>query len=195
MIKNYDRCRGNNYFLLMIDFALKRHITHKRGSEMNYPVQWLRGSKKGCREIMMVALVLIIGAFANASAAEKTTDQLLEEARAAVKSVSVQDVKGMVDGKDKVLLLDIRDMKEYVVDHIQGSQNMSRAVGLSPRILEHHMQKIAPDKAARIIVYCEFETKAPLATKALNEIGYSNAVFMKGGLKAWKDAGYPLEKK
>jgi rhodanese-related sulfurtransferase len=195
MIKNYDRCRGNNYFLLLIDFALKRHITHKRGSEMNYSVQWLRGSKKGCRETMMIALVLILGAFTNASAAEKTTDQLLEAARAAVKSVSIQEVKGMVDGKDKVLLLDIRDMKEYIVDHIHGAENMSRAVGLSPRILEHHMQKIAPDKAARIVVYCEFETKAPLATKSLNEIGYSNAVYMKGGLKAWKDAGYPLEKK
>jgi rhodanese-related sulfurtransferase len=86
-------------------------------------------------------------------------------------------------------------MKEYIVDHIHGAQNMSRAVGLSPRILEHHMQKIVPNKASRIVVYCEFDTKAPLATKALNEIGYSNAVYMKGGLKAWKDAGYPLEKK
>jgi len=180
---------------MFTDFALKRHITLKRGRAMNYPVQWLRGSKKGCMETMMIALVLIIGAFANASAAEKTTDQLLEEARAAVKSVSIQDVKGMVDGKDKVLLLDIRDMKEYIVDHIHGAENMSRAVGLSPRILEHHMQKIAPDKTAKIVVYCEFETKAPLATKSLNEIGYSNAVYMKGGLKAWKDAGYPLEKK
>jgi len=162
---------------------------------MNYLVQWLRGSKKGCRETMMIALVLIIGAFASASAAEKTTDQLLGEARAAVTSVTVQDVKGMVERKDKVLVLDIRDMKEFIVDHIQGAENMSRAVGLSPRILEHHMKKIAPDKASKIIVYCEFETKAPLATKSLNEIGYSNAAYMKGGLKAWKDAGYPLEKK
>jgi rhodanese-related sulfurtransferase len=162
---------------------------------MNYPVQWLRGSKKGCRETMLIALVLILGVFTNASAAEKTTDQLLEEARAAVKSTSVQEVKSALDRKDKMLLLDIRDMKEYIVDHIHGAENMSRAVGLSPRILEHHMKKIAPDKDARIIVYCEFETKAPLATKSLNEIGYSNAVFMKGGLKAWKDAGYPLEKK
>jgi rhodanese-related sulfurtransferase len=197
----YYRCRGKNYFLRLTDFALKRRIALilnklKGGREMNYSVQWLRGSKKGCMETILIALVLIIGAYANASAAEKTTDQLLDEARAAVKSVSVQDVKSVVDRKDdKTLLLDIRDMKEYIVDHIHGAQNMSRAVGLSPRILEHHMQKIAPDKAARIIVYCEFETKAPLATKALNDIGYSSAVYMKGGLKAWKDAGYPLVKK
>jgi len=159
---------------------------------MNCPVM-----KKGYTESLLIALVLFIGVFTtNALAAEKSTDQLLEEARAAVKSASVQEVKSIVDrNDDKVLLLDIRDMKEYIVDHIHGAQNMSRAVGLSPRILEHHMKKIAPDKTARIIVYCEFETKAPLATKSLNEIGYANAVYMKGGLKAWKDSGYPLEKK
>ena len=160
---------------------------------MNCPVF---GMKKGYTQSLLIALVLIIGTFSNATAGEKSTDQLLEEARAAVKNVSIQDVKSAVDRKDdKTLLLDIRDMKEYIVDHIHGAQNMSRAVGLSPRILEHHMQKIAPNKASSIVVYCEFDTKAPLATKALNEIGYSNAVYMKGGLKAWKDAGYPLEKK
>lgn len=155
----------------------------------------VHGMKKGYVQSMLIAFVLIIGAFTNASAGEKSTDQLLEEARAAVKSVSVQEVKSSVDRKDdKMLLLDIRDMKEFVVDHIHGAQNMSRVVGLSPRILEHHMKKLFPNKASRIVVYCEFDTKAPLATKAMNEIGYANAVYMKGGLKAWKGAGYPLEK-
>lgn len=159
---------------------------------MNCPVR----STKVYGKSLLIGVVLILAAFGNAMAGDKSTDQLLAEARAAVKSVSIQDVKTIVDHKDgKALLLDIRDMKEYIVDHIQGAQNMSRAVGLSPRILEHHMQKIAPDKATKIVVYCEFDTKAPLATKAMNEIGYSNAVYMKGGLKAWKDAGYPLEKK
>lgn len=32
-----------------------------------------------------------------------------------------------------------------------------------------------------------------MATKSLNELGYVNAVNMNGGLKAWKDAGYPVE--
>jgi rhodanese-related sulfurtransferase len=33
-----------------------------------------------------------------------------------------------------------------------------------------------------------------LATRSLNELGYVNAVDLGGGLKAWMDAGYPLEK-
>jgi rhodanese-related sulfurtransferase len=33
-----------------------------------------------------------------------------------------------------------------------------------------------------------------LAAKAMNDLGYKNAVNMSGGLKAWKEAGYPVEK-
>lgn len=139
-------------------------------------------------------LALTLAGFTRADAAEKTTDQLLEEARAAVKGVSIQEVKGIVERKEKIVLLDVRDMKQFVIDHIQGAQGMSRAVGLSPRILAHHLQKIAPDKTARIIVYCDLETRSPLAVKEMNAIGYSNAVYMKGGVAAWTKAGYPLEK-
>ncbi len=146
------------------------------------------------RHFVLSLLIIMLASFSNAWA-EKTMEQLLDEAKAAVKNVSVQEVKGIIDRKDKAVLLDIREMKEYIVDHLHGAENMSRAVGLSPRILEHHLQKIVPDKTTRVIVYCEFDTKAPLAAKAMNEIGYSNAMYMKGGLKAWKDAGYPLEKK
>jgi len=33
-----------------------------------------------------------------------------------------------------------------------------------------------------------------LATKSLNDLGYVNAVNLNGGLKAWMDAGYPVER-
>lgn len=33
-----------------------------------------------------------------------------------------------------------------------------------------------------------------MAVKSLNEIGYVNAVNLDGGMKAWMDAGNPLNK-
>lgn len=140
-----------------------------------------------------MAQIALFGAIA--LTAEMTTDQLLNEVRASVKSISIQDTKAFIDKKEKIILLDIRDMKEFLVDHIQGAVNMSRAVGLSPRILNHHLQKIVPDKNATVIVYCQFETRSPFTVKTMKDIGYSNAVYMKGGLEAWKKAGYPLEEK
>lgn len=37
-----------------------------------------------------------------------------------------------------------------------------------------------------------FDKRSPLATKAMNDLGYRNAVNMSGGLKAWKEAGHPV---
>jgi rhodanese-related sulfurtransferase len=53
---------------------------------------------------------------------------------------------------------------------------------------------ILPDRNAKIIVYCGLDLRSPLATKTLNDLGYRNAVNMTGGLKAWREAGFPLAK-
>ena len=50
---------------------------------------------------------------------------------------------------------------------------------------------IIPDKNKKIIVYCGLDLRSPLATKLLNDLGYKKAVNMIGGLKAWKEKGYP----
>ena len=124
----------------------------------------------------------------------KTADDLLNEAKAMVKTVSIDEVKKMIESKEKVVLLDVRDMKDYQMGHIPGSVNMPRAISLSGRLLEHHLSKLIPDKTSKVVVYCDFDTRSPLTVKTMNEIEYKNAVYMKGGSKAWKEAGYPMEK-
>jgi rhodanese-related sulfurtransferase len=61
-------------------------------------------------------------------------------------------------------------------------------------MLEFKSGMVIPDKNAKIIVYCGLDLRSPLATRTLNELGYANAVNMIGGLKAWKEAGYPVVK-
>jgi len=124
----------------------------------------------------------------------KTADDLLNEAKAMVKTVSIDEVKKMVDSKEKVILLDVRDMKDFQMGHIPGSVNMPRAISLSGRLLEYHLSKLIPDKNAKVVVYCDFDTRSPLTVKTMNEVEYKNAAYMKGGSKAWKEAGYPMEK-
>ena len=121
-------------------------------------------------------------------AVDKTPEQMVKEAKAAIKEVSIADVKNMVDTKEKVIILDVRDKNELEDGKIQGAMNISRGM------LEFKSGMQLPDKTARIVVYCGLDLRSPLATKTLNDLGYANAVNMTGGLKAWKAAGYPLEK-
>jgi len=124
-----------------------------------------------------------------AESADMTPGQLVKEAKAAIKEVSISDVKKMIDAKEQIILLDVRDKNEIIDEGIiPGATNLSRGM------LEFKAAMMIPDKNARIIVYCGLDLRSPLATKTLNDLGYKNAVNMVGGLKAWKEAGYPLVK-
>jgi len=136
--------------------------------------------------IIVAALLFAIGAAHHAAAADKTPEQLVKEAKAAIKEVSIDDVKRMIDAKETVILLDVTDKQEFEAGHLPGAMNISRGT------LEFKSAMMLPDKKARIIVYCALDLRGPLATRTLNELGYANAVNMAGGLKAWKAAGYPV---
>jgi len=80
-------------------------------------------------------------------AADKTPEQMVQEARAQVKEVTLQEAKEMIDSGEKIVLLDVRDKEEYEKEHIAGAINISRG------LLEFLVQDKIPDKNAKIVVY------------------------------------------
>ncbi len=141
------------------------------------------------RTVFLLTLVMLIGYMAGpALAADKTPDQMVKEAKASIKEVSINEVKNMIDANEKIILLDVRDKNEFDDGSIPGAINISRGM------LEFKVALVVPDKTAKIVVFCGLDLRGPLAAKAMNEMGYKNAVNMIGGLKAWKAAGYPIGK-
>lgn len=49
------------------------------------------------------------------------------------------------------------------------------------------------DKNIVIVTYCRSGGRGALAAQQLRRLGYKNATNLKGGLKAWAKAGYPVE--
>lgn len=58
--------------------------------------------------------------------------------------------------------------------------------------IEMHLNQLPPDKNAKIVVYCRSGRMSAIAAKELLEIGYKNIFDLRGGMKAWEAAGYPL---
>jgi rhodanese-related sulfurtransferase len=138
--------------------------------------------------IVFAVALFTISTVYHVEAADKTPEQLVKESKALIKEVSIDDVKKMIDTKENVIILDVTDKNEYEGGHLPGAINISRGT------LEFKVGLIIPDKNSKIVAYCGMDLRGPLATKTLNDLGYNNAVNMAGGLKAWKDAGYPLVK-
>jgi rhodanese-related sulfurtransferase len=44
-----------------------------------------------------------------------------------------------------------------------------------------------------VLVYCELGQISTLAAATLREVGYQRAVALDGGMRAWREAGFPVE--
>jgi rhodanese-related sulfurtransferase len=59
--------------------------------------------------------------------------------------------------------------------------------------LELRVNDDLPDPTLRIVVYCEFGKISTLAAATLRELGFLRASALDGGMKAWRDRGFPVE--
>ena len=73
----------------------------------------------------------------------------MAKARNQVSSVSIHDVKKIIDAEENVIILDVRDRdkEEYEKGHIPGAIHISRG------LLEFMVADKIPDKNAKIVVY------------------------------------------
>jgi rhodanese-related sulfurtransferase len=114
--------------------------------------------------------------------------RLVEEAKRFVTECSIDDVKGQLDSGAAFSLVDVREDHEWAVDHIAGALHMGRGV------LERDVETKIPDPKASIVLYCGGGFRSALAAWNLTKMGYTNVKSMAGGIRAWRDAGFPLEK-
>jgi len=83
-------------------------------------------------------------------------------------------------------LLDVRERDAFEEGHVPGARLLPRGQ------LELRVNQELTDPTKRILVYCEFGRISTLATATLRQMGFRGAVALDGGLKAWREAGYPL---
>ena len=118
----------------------------------------------------------------------KTVAQLLDEAAAQVSFMSMDDVRRRLgSGPSDLIVIDVRERDAYEIAHVPGARHIPRGQ------LELRVDRELPDPTARILAYCEFGKISTLAAATLRSMGYSRAVALDGGFRAWRDAGYPVE--
>jgi rhodanese-related sulfurtransferase len=114
--------------------------------------------------------------------------KLVDEVRKRVKECTVADARARLDRGEPLYFIDVREDHEFAKDHARGARHLGKGV------LERDIETVVPDKRASIILYCGGGYRSILAADALRQMGYTNVVSLDGGIKAWRDAGYPLEK-
>ena len=113
--------------------------------------------------------------------------QIVNDAKQRVREVSVDEVKTKLDRQEKFLIIDVREESEFAKDRLPG------AIHLGKGVIERDIEQRIPDHNASLILYCGGGFRSALAADNIQHMGYRNVLSMDGGVKEWREKGYPLE--
>jgi len=112
--------------------------------------------------------------------------KIVAETRIRVRETNVDQVKARLDRGDKFLLVDVREESEFAKDHLPG------AIHLGKGIIERDIEVRVPDLNTEMVLYCGGGFRSALAADNLQKMGYTNVISMDGGIREWREKGYPL---
>ena len=97
--------------------------------------------------------------------------------------IAVAELKNLQQ-KNKVIILDSRELDEFKVSHIEGAI----LVGYNHFRLSSLPDSI--DKKIPIVVYCTLGVRSEVIANQLVENGYTNVKNLYGGISEWKNKDY-----
>jgi rhodanese-related sulfurtransferase len=114
--------------------------------------------------------------------------KIVDDARSRVRETDVDEVKKRMDRGDKFLLVDVREESEYAKDHLPGSIHLGKGV------IERDIEARVPELDKEMVLYCGGGFRSALAADNLQKMGYTNVISMDGGIRGWREKGFPLTK-
>lgn len=117
----------------------------------------------------------------------KTRSQLLEEARSVVPEITPQEARDRLS-RGGATMVDVRDDDEWRQGHVPGAAHVTRGM------LEFGIEDVVPSPDSEVILYCAAGSRSLLAGQTLRSLGYGKVFSMTGGIRAWREAGLPVER-
>jgi rhodanese-related sulfurtransferase len=124
----------------------------------------------------------------------KRYDDLVAEALTRVKEIMPWDLSRALAAGSKPLLLDVREPAEFDLLRIPGSINVPR--GVLEQSCEWDYDETVPELAAgreqEIVIICRSGKRSVLAADMLLQMGFTNVVSLKTGVRGWSDYEQPM---
>jgi rhodanese-related sulfurtransferase len=135
----------------------------------------MKGSRRGfVRAVALLAVVATAGSCARSDPSHRgTTD--------------ASELAARIGSGSAPIVLDVRTPEEFAGGHIAGAINVPHDA------LGERLPTLDLPLDAEIVVHCESGRRAMAAESILSEAGYTNVRDLDGHMKAWRDAGLPVE--
>src|SRR5947209_14624144 len=90
--------------------------------------------------------------------------KLVDEAKAGVRELTVDDVKARLDRGETFHLVDVREESEWAKDHLPKAEYVGKGV------IERDIEQAIPDTGSAIVLYCGGGFRSALAAENLQRM-------------------------
>ena len=112
---------------------------------------------------------------------------LLQRRLSPVREIGTLDATRLINTGNP-LVLDVREPREFVGGRLPNATH----VPLSQ--IKDRGGELAKFVSRPVLVYCDRGLRGGAAASALGKLGFTKVQSLRGGLKAWKEAGLPMQK-
>ena len=158
---------------------------------------------------VVVGLVLLTGCARTKDVGVKTANiqseflvmkNIAEKERGGYELMSLKDLKAKLDAQQEMIIVDTMPYDDsYKKQHIPTAVNfvfpIPEMTTIDPAMEKQYADLLGPNKDKMIVVYCGFVKcgRSHNGAKWAVKLGYRNVYRCLGGIRGWKEAGYPLE--
>src|SRR5215469_12087316 len=113
---------------------------------------------------------------------------LVNDAKSRIRQMNIGQYQQLAASGAAHVLIDTREDSEWAAGHAKG------AIHLGKGIIERDIESKIPQRDTQMVLYCGGGYRSALAADALQKMGYTNAISLDGGWRAYQEAGLPVEK-
>ncbi len=138
---------------------------------------------------MSVVFILTLAApvFAIELPKGKSGRDFVKEAKAHSRGILSEETKRLMDSGNPVVLLDIRSFAEF-----KKSGWIAGRTVMPHGLVIFAIRQLVPDKNILIIICGQKDKRSAMVAYQLQQMGYENVRYLKGGVLVWKRKGLPL---
>lgn len=114
--------------------------------------------------------------------------KIVNEVRPRITEITIEQARARLAANPRAVLIDVREDAEWAASHAAEARHLGKGV------LERDIEKMLPDPATEIIMYCGGGYRSALTCEVAQRMGYKNVSSLIGGYKALALAGWPMAK-
>jgi len=111
--------------------------------------------------------------------------KIVDDAKTRIQEISPEEVRQKQERRDDFVFIDVREDLEWAEGRAEGSVHLGKGV------IERDIERAVPDRNKELVLYCGGGYRSALAADMLQRMGYSNVKSMAGGIRVWRNLGYP----